>query len=240
MKRFRMFAGPNGSGKSTLIEDVKKYYNVGYFINADVIESALKIKGFIHCDDYLPTEVSQNNWNDFLQYAENKRIDLNKLQQIHIVDNILVCTRTIDSYIAASVANFFREMLLKQQSTFSFEMVMSHPSKVGFLKKAKDNSFKTYFYFITTQDPAINIKRIGFRVSKGGHNVLEEKIIERYYRTMDLLYDAFMIADTAFIFDNSSEDDRSLLIEKKENKLYFLKEDVPEWVKIYLLDKINY
>ena len=37
MKRFRMFAGPNGSGKSTLIEDVKKHYNVGYFINADMI-----------------------------------------------------------------------------------------------------------------------------------------------------------------------------------------------------------
>ena len=35
-------------------------------------------------------------------------------------------------------------------------------------------------------------------------------------------------------------DDHSLLIEKKENKLYFLQEDVPEWVKIYLLDKINY
>ena len=100
--------------------------------------------------------------------------------------------------------------------------------------------FKTYFYFITTQDPTINIKRIGFRVSKGGHNVSEEKIIERYYRTMDLLYNAFVIADTAFIFDNSSEDDRSLLIEKKENKLYFLQENVPEWVKIYLLDKINY
>ena len=41
MKRFRMFAGPNGSGKSTLIEDVKKHYNVGYFINADVIEKQL-------------------------------------------------------------------------------------------------------------------------------------------------------------------------------------------------------
>ena len=145
MKRFRMFAGPNGSGKSTLIEDVKKYYNVGYFINADVIGLALKTKGFIHCDDYLPTEISQDNWNDFLQYAENKKIDLNKLQQIHIVDNILVCIGTIDSYIAASVANFFREMLLKQQSTFSFETVMSHPSKVDFLKKAKNNGFKTYF-----------------------------------------------------------------------------------------------
>ena len=57
MKRFRMFAGPNGSGKSTLIEDVKKYYNVGYFINADVISIVMticllklvKITGMIFC-----------------------------------------------------------------------------------------------------------------------------------------------------------------------------------------------
>ena len=39
MKRFRMFAGPNGSGKSTLVEDVKKYYNGGYFVNTDIIET---------------------------------------------------------------------------------------------------------------------------------------------------------------------------------------------------------
>ena len=34
-----MFAGPNGSGKSTLIQEVKKNYNVGIFINADEIEA---------------------------------------------------------------------------------------------------------------------------------------------------------------------------------------------------------
>ena len=233
-----MFAGPNGSGKSTLIEDVKKYYNVGFFVNADVIEAELRAKGFIHCEAYLPTEVNEEDWNSFLERIENKNIDLNRLQAIRITDNILVCLGNIDSYIAASIANFFRDRLLDLEYTFSFETVMSHPSKVAFLKKAKDRGFKTYFYFITTQDPAINIKRIGFRVTKGGHYVSEEKIRERYYRAMNLLYDAFVIADSAFVFDNSSDNKLSLLIEKKESKLHILQDDVPEWIETYLLKKI--
>ena len=59
MKRFRMFAGPNGSGKSTLIEDIKKHYNVGYFVNADIIEKQLKTQGFINCEEYVPTPMPQ-------------------------------------------------------------------------------------------------------------------------------------------------------------------------------------
>jgi predicted ABC-type ATPase len=37
-----MFADPSGSGKSTLIQEVKKSFHVGYFINADIIEAQLK------------------------------------------------------------------------------------------------------------------------------------------------------------------------------------------------------
>ena len=151
MKRFRMFAGPNGSGKSTLIEDVKKHYNVGYFINADIIEKQLKTQGFINCEEYVPTPITQYDWENFQLNAENKQIDKQKLQSIVITDNILVLNTLIDSYIAASIANFFRQILLCTESTFSFETVMSHPSKVEFLKKAKLQGFKTYLYFVSTQ-----------------------------------------------------------------------------------------
>ena len=59
------------------------------------------------------------------------------------------------------------------KSTFSFETVMSHHSKVSFLKEVKQAGFKTYLYFICTQDPEINQKRVLNRVSKGGHSVDE-------------------------------------------------------------------
>ena len=66
------FAGPNGSGKSTLIEDVKKHYNVGYFVNADIIEKQLKTQGFINCEEYVPTPITQYDWESFQLNAENK------------------------------------------------------------------------------------------------------------------------------------------------------------------------
>ena len=208
MKRFRMFAGPNGSGKSTLIEDVKKHYNVGYFVNADIIEKQLKTQGFINCEEYVPTPITQYDWESFQLNAENKQIDKKKLQSIVITDNILVLNTPIDSYIAASIANFFRQILLCTESTFSFETV-------------------------------INIERIGLRVTKGGHNVLEKKVIERYYRSMELLFEAFMIADRAFIFDTTFSDKYSLLIEKKGTEMKILQDVIPEWTHRYLIEKIE-
>ena len=239
MKRFRRCAGPNGSGKSTLIEDVKKHYNIGYFVNADIIEKQLNTQGFINCEEYLPTPITQYDWESFQLNAENKQIDKQKLQSIVITDNILVLNTPIDSYIAASIANFFRQILLCTESTFSFETVMSHSSKVDFLKNVKKQAFKTYLYFVTTQDPKINIERIGLRVTKGGHNVLEKKVIERYYRSMDLLFEAFMIADRAFIFDTTFSDKRSLLIEKKGTEMKILQDVIPEWTHRYLIEKIE-
>ena len=239
MKRFRMFAGPNGSGKSTLIEDVKKHYNVGYFVNADIIEKQLKTQGFINCEEYVPTPITQYDWENFQLNAENKQIDKQKLQSIVITDNILVLNTPIDSYIAASIANFFRQILLYTENTFSFETVMSHSSKVDFLKNVKKQGFKTYLYFVSTRDPKINIERIGLRVTKGGHNVLEKKVIERYYRSMELLFEAFMIADRAFIFDTTFSDKRSLLIEKKGTEMKILQDVIPEWTHRYLIEKIE-
>ena len=182
-------------------------------------------------NDVVLENFSKNGINDNFQVIIGNLVDDVNEKYDLVVSNILV---DVLEKLLEDI-----EKILEKDATVIFSGILNEKEE-AFLKKAKNNGFKTYFYFITTQDPTINIKRIGFRVSKGGHNVSEEKIIERYYRTMDLLYNAFVIADTAFIFDNSSEDDRSLLIEKKENKLYFLQENVPEWVKIYLLDKINY
>ncbi len=39
----------------------------------------------------------------------------------------------------------------------------------------------------------------------GGHPVPEQKIIERYYRSMDLLMQAIECCDRAYLFDNSSD-----------------------------------
>ena len=239
VKRFRMYGGPNGSGKSTLINFITENYNIGFSINADVIEAKLKNQSFINCKDYLPKIVTNSEWNQFQsKLTEDSRFKLEAFSKITITDNILTCKQTINSYHASFIAEFFRELLLKNKSTFSFETVMSHHSKVEFLEKAKTEGFKTYLYFICTQDPRINIQRVKNRVKKGGHAVNEDKIISRYYKCLDLLYEAFMKADRAFILDNSNQN-RDLILEKKDDEIIIHNEIIPDWINQYLLNKLT-
>ncbi len=74
-----------------------------------------------------------------------------------------------------------------------------------FLKQAQLAGYRTYLYFIATEDPSINIARVRARVHFGGHDVPQEKII-RYARSLDLAAEAIRYANRAYFFDNSRHD----------------------------------
>ncbi len=234
-----MFAGPNGSGKSTLISQIGSQYNLGYIINADVIKHLLDTKSFFDCNKFYPNNLFQEDWESFLQINKKDERNSESLKSKLIIrDNVFVCKKAINSYEAAFVATFFRTKLLQENHTFSFETVMSHESKVQFLKQAKLAGFKTYLYFICTQDPEINKQRVLNRVQKGGHNVDPKKIEDRYYRSLAYLFDAFQTADRAFVLDSTNQN-RTVVLEKNGNDLFVHDANIPEWVAIYLWDKLN-
>jgi predicted ABC-type ATPase len=142
--------------------------------------------------------------------------------------------------LAALIADFIRNKLLENNIDFSFETVMSHKSKIEILLKAKAIGFRIILIFVTTKNPQINLARVKKRVSEGGHNVPEDKIISRYYNCMELLYDALIVADEALIFDNSIEFtkiDDSLVAQKFENKITLGKYKY-DWFEKYVIDKI--
>jgi len=77
----------------------------------------------------------------------------------------------VDSYFASVAADFIRHKLLASGVSFTFETVMSSADKVSFLRKAQRHGFRTYLYFVATEDPIINISRVHNRVRLGGHPV---------------------------------------------------------------------
>jgi predicted ABC-type ATPase len=238
-KKFRMFAGPNGSGKTTLIEEISKSFNIGYYINADKIEASLKFKKYLECADFFPKNILQEEWGLFLLKNDtDERFRSIDFKGIQIKENFLVCNQEINSYHAAIIAEFFREKLLLENYTFSFETVMSHESKVEYLRKAKDNRFVTYLYFICTQDPEINVQRIKNRVIKGGHDVEIGKVKTRYFRSLELLHSSFLSADRAYIIDSSNKR-RNVILEKRKNEVLLNQLNIPDWVAQYLLDKLK-
>lgn len=107
------------------------------------------------------------------------------------------------SAAAQRVADERRNDCIANMRSFSFETVMSHPSKIELMMRAKEAGFTTLLYFVGLDDPALNVARVVQRVALGGHPVPAERILARYRRTMALLPAAIRACDRAIIFDNS-------------------------------------
>jgi predicted ABC-type ATPase len=231
IKRMRVFAGPNGSGKSTIIKEIQQQVFTGTYINADDIEKACKDKGFINLGDFgLDTTLE-----DFLKFRNQSTLvtkALNEGYQIDLTfsDNIIkVPAETNNSYAAALIAEYLRNLLVDKGETFSFETVMSHESKLSMFQRAQKEGFKNYLYFICTESPDINVWRVAARVAKGGHNVDEQKIRERYDKSLALLSAMIPYCHRCYLFDNSEERYRWIL-EIYDGKIKVKDSNIPDWI----------
>ncbi|MGH1372865.1 MAG: zeta toxin family protein [Cellvibrionaceae bacterium] len=139
---------------------------------------------------------------------------------------------------AQKIAEDQRNKLRTAGVTHSFESVMSHPSKIEYMVQAKADGFNVTLLYVGIDDPKTNVSRVENRVKLGGHPVPIDKILSRYKRTMDMLYDAAMTADHALVFDNSSADGIKLIAEIKERDLISYTEGAP-WVKTHFMDKYS-
>ena len=122
------------------------------------------------------------------------------------------------------------------------ETVMSHPGKVALLEQAQRLGYRTYLYFVATDNPVINISRVHNRVALGGHPVPEDKIISRDHRSLELLLQAIKHTSRAFIFDNSTDSANPQLAwiaEITDGRRLELKTDqIPAWFHRAVIDKI--
>ena len=88
---------------------------------------------------------------------------------------------------------------------FTFETVMSHPGKVELLAEARSKGYRTYLYYVATDDSQMNISRVQNRVATGGHDVPSDKVEERYHRSLAILIKAIANTYRADSFDNSTD-----------------------------------
>lgn len=221
-KRLRIFAGPNGSGKSSIIKSIidKDLGNgvkidFGIYINADDIAKCIQTEtlNFKNYD-------TQITLDEFLVYSSNSGLvnshfTIERLQQCLSIDgNVLsihhesIRAENDNAYerIAQIIAYVLREKLLFEGKKISFETVFSHVGKIEFIRRAKEEGYKVYLYFVSTDSPKINVYRVKtVRVGKNGHDVPKQKIIDRYYRSMDYLYEAAQYCYQTYFFDNSLE-----------------------------------
>jgi predicted ABC-type ATPase len=212
--RLRVFAGPNGSGKSTIIQSVKntivndRKIDLGIYINADDIAELLRNNKF----SFAPYQIAVTK-KGFIRFAESSGLLTPEFSKALLQKrfnlkgkDVLFSTAKLHEQLAQLIARFLRECMLKEKKRFSFETVFSHPSNLDIMQRAVAAGYKVYLYFVSTESPEINKYRVKLRVLQKGHDVPEDKIENRYYRSLALLYDAAEIAYQAFFFDNSSHE----------------------------------
>lgn len=244
VKRLRIFAGPNGSGKSTFINKIKKQppapnFKLGYYINADDIEKLLRTRHALDLYKFglATTTLQVQSYFKKSKFAPLKLNDPTLWENFTVVNNKLILDKNIkiDSYIAADIAEFIRQNILKLKRSFSYETVMSDKKKIAFLKKAKKEGYRIYLYFFATEDPLINIRRVKVRVKQNGHDVKEDIVKKRYYKSLKNLKSAVKLSDRAYLFD-SSLGAAVLISEITDGKhaTLFDPENVPYWFVKYI------
>lgn len=238
--RVRMFAGPNGSGKSTLFRKILTPTLQGIYLNPDEIEQDIRRQGFLD----LATFGVKSGGEAILGFLQGSAF----LRQAGLGDvagqlnysegRLHFAPGTVNAYFASVASDFIRHALLEAQASFTFETVMSSRDKVEFLAKAQAAGYRTYLYYVATDDPIINISRVQGRVANKGHPVPEDKIAPRYHRSLALLPDAIRASNRAYIFDNSgAKGDHTWLAEITDGREMELKTNlVPAWFKRAVLD----
>lgn len=238
-RRLRIFAGPNGSGKSTLFDEFKKQFDPGYFINADEFEKLLNNSGLIDLEP-IGIKATSNDLATFCKTNEAKTLLAKAVAEGHaikitIIENFIVDkAKDTHSYEASFAAAFIRWLLYQNNKSFSFETVMSHQSKITEIKKAKEKGYKTYLYFVCTDNPEINVNRVTNRVEKGGHPVNIDKIKARYENTLKNLFPAISLVNRAYLFDNSGKS-LELIAEIFEGTIQLKVNNPPQWFIEYVL-----
>jgi len=240
-KRVRIFAGPNGSGKSSLFRglqfEIKE--KTGYFVNADEIESKLNQSSLIDLQ-ILGLTATQEILESFLKTEGAQSLIEKAKSEGHVIDlqikeNCLVdYSKGSHSYEGSFIASFIRHLLVEHNKSFSFETVMSHPSKVSEIFEMKEKGYAPYLYFVCIDKPEVNISRISNRVILGEHDVPKQKVIERYTRSLELLHQVLPLCYRAYLFDNSGKE-YQLIAELYQNDLEIKTDKLPQWFIQYVL-----
>ncbi len=125
----------------------------------------------------------------------------------------LEAVKRIEAWLEASI---------RAHQNVGVETVLSTGKYRRLVELAKKLGFEIYLIYVVLDTVERNIERVRLRVKKGGHNVPEEKIRERYGRSLDQMPWFLEKADNASLFDNSGA--QPLLIGAKRNGIIQLDE----------------
>ncbi|MCB1822052.1 MAG: AAA family ATPase, partial [Candidatus Competibacteraceae bacterium] len=94
------------------------------------------------------------------------------------------------------------------------------------------SGFFVRMFFVGTDDPSINAKRVAIRVMEGGHDVPISKIISRYTKSLAYCSVAATLADRTYLYDNSVDNaPAKLLFRASQGQLIKTYGEINPWAR---------
>lgn len=134
-------------------------------------------------------------------------------------DDVVAATGMSNEEAARLVDKKRYDSIVEKQD-FTFETVLSSKYKLDILQKAKEEGYFIKCVFVLTVDPLINVARVKTRVASGGHDVDRNKIIKRYYKSLDNIKTLIEICDIIHVYDNTLEPVRIIRKHKEDISIF--------------------
>lgn len=84
---------------------------------------------------------------------------------------------------------------LRTGQTFAFETTLSGGTELKVMRDAKAEGYKVNLVYVGVSDPAISMARVSERVRRGGHDVDDRAVAQRYAASLAQLPEAMALAD---------------------------------------------
>lgn len=109
------------------------------------------------------------------------------------------------------------ETSINAHQTVGVETVLSTDKYRRLVSAAKTKQFEFRLIYVVLSSPDLNVERVRLRVKKGGHDVPEAKIRERWFKSIRQLPWFLDQADRAWLFDNSGAAPRQIGLKEDGN-----------------------
>ena len=144
--------------------------------------------------------------------------------------------RNLDSQVWREGLNRLRHAI-RTNTEFAFETTLVEHSITATLLDAISAGLPVRVWYCGLGSPELHIERVADRVARGGHDIPENKIRERYVSSMRNLCRLAPGLDRLAVYDNSTPfrsnglPDIRELISVEDGKIMLLDTDMPDWAK---------
>ena len=150
----------------------------------------------------------------------------------------------IDSVPITAGKEYFKRLaaFFKEEKSFAVESTLSGNNILRIIKQARKQNYKIILVYSFLKNSLNCIERVKTRVQNGGHNVPEEDIIRRYYKSIINFWDKYRIlADEWNLFYNGYNYAPVIVARGNKNECAIINKELQEiFDKIYMFTKEMY